>query len=161
MDGDPWDRVYRFALSLSRHTQDAEDLTQECFLRINRQTTPPEQPLAWCFRVVRNLWLDRCRQREVRGEDAGQDLGSLSGNERDPAVVASFNEELTRVWRHMMDLPDRQREVLYLRAIEQMSAAEVAETLQLSHANVKATLSLARKRMRETCDPMPSEESRS
>ena len=66
-----------------------------------------------------------------------------------PEEEIIVKEDLLRVRETMDALPDRQREVLYLHACEGFSLPEIAEILALSPQAVKASLSLARKRMRQ------------
>lgn len=58
-------------------------------------------------------------------------------------------EHLETVLASFQELPDRQREVLYLRAVEEFTVSEIAAMLETSENNVKATLSIARKRLRK------------
>ena len=64
-------------------------------------------------------------------------------------------EELQQPWEPSANLPPRQREVLYLSACEGLKTAEIAEILGATPEAVKASLSIARKRMRECRAPQP------
>lgn len=153
--------LFRFALSLCGNREIAEDLTQDAWLRWIQHTSQlggVENVEAWLFRVVRNLWIDRCRRESVRATDGSIDVDALAGWTAGPSELISRREELAESLQAMMELPERQREVLYLHAIEQMSLDEISQTLETSRTNVKASLSLARKRMRERLQPRKSHE---
>ena len=78
-----------------------------------------------------------------------------------PERWVAGREELARALAALDGLPRRQRDVLYLSACEGLTAAEVADVLDMTANAVKASLSLARKTMRERLpdlfpDPAPA-----
>jgi len=144
-------RIYRFALRLTQDRHEAEDLTQDTFLkawRSRRQLRNPQAVKVWLMQIAVNLWRDRLRQKHRRLRPI-----SLAGEEQaatdvSPDQALTNQEELHRVLAAMDALPDRQREVLYLHACEGLCLAEIAEVLQITPEAVKSSLSLARKKMR-------------
>lgn len=65
--------VYGYALSLMKNTHDAEDVLQECFLKLVSAPSAYQaqgKPMAYLLRIVRNLCVDRLRLRQRRGEEA-------------------------------------------------------------------------------------------
>jgi RNA polymerase sigma-70 factor (ECF subfamily) len=146
------DHVYRFALRLSGDHHVAEDLTQETFLRAwrhRRQLDAVKSARLWLLAVTGNLWRDRLRRRRHPAARA-EPLADVSS---DTAVGAEQciqgQDEVDRVLAAMDRLPPRQREVLHLVACEQLSLAEVAGVLGMTTDAVKASLSVARKKMRQ------------
>ncbi len=144
-------RVYRFALRLTGNRQEAEDLTQETFLRAWRRRGDLLQPGAarvWLFAIAANLWRDRLRGRRRRpapAEPLAEDHASaVASPDRD--LIA--REQLGRVLEAIDLLPARQREVLYLHACEGLALGEIAAVLAISPEAVKASLCQARKRLR-------------
>ena len=143
--------VYRFALRLTGSRDAAEELTQDTLLqawRHRRRLRDPGSARAWLFQIAANLWRDRLRQQQRRG-----DLPNVDADEHPDAAAsaqqkASDREDVQRALAAMDRLPPRQREVLYLHACEQMPLEEIAEVLEISSDAVKASLSLARKRVR-------------
>jgi RNA polymerase sigma-70 factor (ECF subfamily) len=157
-------RVYRFALRLSGDPHAAEDLTQETFLRAWRRRGQLRDPAAvrvWLFRITANLWRDQLRRGRYPVAQAGPLQDVASDSTQPPERLAAVQDELRQALEAMAELPPRQREVLYLSACEGMTSAEVAEVLGLSPAAVKASLSLARQKMRERLpylhEPTPTE----
>jgi RNA polymerase sigma-70 factor, ECF subfamily len=154
-------RVYRFALRLTGDPGAAEELTQETFLRAWRSRSRLRDARAarvWLFRIAANVWRDQLR----RGRSPVAQARLLDDVEParapPPERLAAGREELSRALDAMAALPARQREVLHLSACEGLSTAEVAEVLGISAAATKASLSLARKKLREllldpTIDP--------
>ena len=103
----------------------------------------------WLFTIAANMWRSGLRRkgREERFVRGAEDLGRRQAPLPDEEIIVK--EDLRRVRETMDSLPDRQREVLYLHACEGFSLPEIAEILALSPQAVKASLSLARKRMRQ------------
>src|SRR5579875_3083061 len=87
-------RVYRLAYRLSGNRQDAEDLTQETFVRVFRSLASytPGTFEGWLHRITTNLFLDMARRRQrIRFEGLGQDVeGRLSGG--DPTPAEAFDD---------------------------------------------------------------------
>jgi RNA polymerase sigma-70 factor, ECF subfamily len=147
-------RVYRFALRLCQDAHTAEDLTQDTMLRAWKNGPGLRDPhviRVWLFRITANLWNDRLRRLRSPIAQAGSMNGELHAHQPPPDYGLIVQEELSRTLNALNCLPDRQREVLYLNACEEMSSAEIAEVLGISRESVKANLSMARKRMRELC----------
>ena len=148
-------RVYRFALRLTNNHQDAEDLTQETCLRAWRHRGCLRDVAAvrvWLFTIAANLWRDRLRRHKRRPRA----IETLDDDQRAPTPPPErglmAQEDQDRVVEALERLPPRQREVLYLHAWEQLSLGEIAEVLGISVDAVKASLSLARRRMRQWFD---------
>lgn len=144
-------RVYRFALRLTGSRQDAEDLTQETFLhawRRRRDLRDPDAARVWLFTIARNLWTDWLRRKRRRPAS----IEPLVDDHQSAAVAADreliVREDLRRVMEAMDALPARQREVMHLRACEELSLSEIAAVLGISIEAVKASLCEGRKRLR-------------
>lgn len=145
-------RVYRFAVRLCGDRHAADDVTQETFLRAwpRRKKLRDESAMrAWLFRIAVNVWRDRCRRNQspiAQARPADQELISMMPW---PDRLAEHQEELVLALQAMDRLPDRQREVLYLCACESMTPTEAAEILGTTPEAAKASLSVARKKVRE------------
>jgi RNA polymerase sigma factor (sigma-70 family) len=145
-------RVYRFALRLTHDPHAAEDLTQETFLRAWRHRgllRRPEALRVWLFRIAANLWRDQLRRGKLPVAQAGPLPIDFASNTPAPERSVEDQDDLRRALEALDMLPDRQREALYLSACEGLSAAEVSAVLGISPEAVKASLSLARKKLRE------------
>jgi RNA polymerase sigma-70 factor (ECF subfamily) len=142
-------RVYRFALRLAHEHHEAEEIVQETFLRAWRRREGLRDQAAvreWLFRIAVNVWRDRVRRSKRDPESV---LLPPETADPSPGPDGGSADEVQWVLRLMDGLPDRQRQVLYLSAIEEMDHAAIADVLEISPAAVKASLSLARKTMRE------------
>jgi RNA polymerase sigma-70 factor (ECF subfamily) len=142
-------RVYRFALRLTRDIHAAEDLAQEALLRAwsrRRQLREPRAAHVWLFRITANLWRDQLRRAGPEREALVRDpIGQTPPPERH----FSQQEELRLALAALDALPSRQREVLYLNACEDLSLLEIAHVLDITPQAAKASLSLARKKLRQ------------
>ncbi len=139
-------KLRRFALSLTGNTQDADDLVQgacERALKNWMQFQPGSRMDSWMYRIVQNLWMDERRKHKVRGTAVDPEDAYLS----DGGKSASLPEDrmmLAQVRAAMDLLPEGQREVLALVAIEGLSYREAAETLNVPVGTVMSRLSRAR-----------------
>ena len=107
---------------------------------------------AWLFRIAANLHRDHLRRgrRDVAGGEGLPDAADPAGL---PIRNLIADEELTRALETLDSLPPRQREVLYLAAVEDLSLADISDVLGVSRDAAKVSLSLARKRMRSALEP--------
>ena len=132
----------------------AEDLVQEAFFRALRQIDQyryPQRFKPWLYAIATNLARDHykrlsTRQTRVMTDAMYEYPDSNPG--RSPEAVALVQDEVAQVKSVLTALPDHQREVVLLRYIEEMSLAEISETLSVPVGTVKSRLSLGLKRMR-------------
>src|SRR5262245_774492 len=135
-------------MRLARDVHTAEDLTQETLLRgwsRRRQLRDSGAARVWLFRIAVNVWRDQLRRSRRLVARATTLDGEAASFGSSPEQQPRAKEELERALAALDALPDRQREVLYLHACEEMSLAEISEALAISTAAAKASLSLARK----------------
>lgn len=139
-------------MKLAGDRDDACDLAQEAMLRAwqsRRTLRDPRAGRVWLFRIVANLWKDQLRRRQIREEVDSERVGRCADRLAiAPDQWAQQREDLVRAIRVMNALPARQRQVLYLHSCESLSVSEIAGVLEISASAVKASLSLARKRVR-------------
>lgn len=147
------DKLFRFAYRITGSRHEAEDVVQDVLERVWR--APDEQKAnvqnweAWCMTLTRNRSVDKNRSRATRRTD---DLDNLRGHfapEISPEKTAQSNDTVENLRRMMQDLPEKQRLVMHLRDVEELSYDEIAETLQISLEQVKVSLHRARKTMRD------------
>jgi RNA polymerase sigma-70 factor (ECF subfamily) len=146
----------------------AEDVVAEVFLvaaRRPERIAAGESPRAWLYGIATNL-LRTHRRSEVRAlkalERAGIDpfggaTGVAEGHEGRSAERADASRLARRLAGALAALPARQREVLLLYAVAELSYAEIAEATGRPLGSVQSTLHRARARMREALGPLTGE----
>ena len=142
------DAVYRYARRMVGDRQQAEDLAQETLLRGWRDRAKLREQAAarvWLLRIATNLYRDGLRVRRPTASLAIEPCCNATGvegqfeqRETVEAVVAALDE-----------LPTRQRQAIHLVTIEQLSNDDAAAVLEISVEALRASLSLARRTMRE------------
>ncbi len=133
----------RFAYSLTGARADADDLLQNTVERLLSREMPENVELIkWAFRVCRNIWIDEYRARKIR-HNAAQ-LPELEEPIEDGANRIYNEIALKQVNTAMEKLPDDQRSILALIAMQGMSYKEVAETLGIPIGTVMSRLARAR-----------------
>lgn len=146
------DDVYRYLLTLGLHTQQAQDATQEVFLRLYLALRKKEEPIlnqrAWVFRVAHNLGLTlRTRESALRPFDPEREA-LLQDQALNPESGLMERERLQRMHRAVASLSPQQRHCLYLRA-DGLRYQEIADTLGVSVSTVSEFLKRAVTRLRK------------
>ena len=135
-------RLRRFAHALSRNSADADDLTQatvERALKSRDQWEPGTRLDSWCYRIMRNQWIDFGRaQSRKSAREAPEEEGFSIGEDPRDAMDAAV--DLRRVMAAMGRLPDEQREVVALILVEGFGYREVSEMLGLPIGTVSSRL---------------------
>lgn len=148
--------VYRIAYAVLRSHHDAEDATQETFLRVLRyrhKLAAVENQKTWLARIAWRVAVDRGRKsggkREIPLDNAGRPVAELpcSDAPADQRLQSSQIEGL--VQRLIAALPEKLREPLILSAVEELWPREVAATLGISEAAVRSRVFRARQILRE------------
>lgn len=147
-------RVYRLAYRLTGNQHDAEDLTQETFLRVFRSlsTYSPGTFEGWLHRITTNLFLDQVRRkRRVRIDPWGDETDRL------PASVASTPERGfehanldSDVQRALDALPPEFRAAVVLCDMEGLSYEEIGVTLGIKLGTVRSRIHRGRALLRES-----------
>ena len=145
--------VYGF-FSYSVGPDAAEDLTAATFERVVRswaQFDPTRSSeRTWIFTIARNLLTDHWRWRSHRGGpslDANPELVESLASSDDP-LARSLERDALKGW--LEQLGPRERQVLALRYVADLSVPEVAESMELSEANVHQICSRSLRRLRST-----------
>jgi RNA polymerase sigma-70 factor (ECF subfamily) len=138
------------ALRLLGVLEDAQDASQEVFLKLYRNLNKVETPgnlSAWLYRVTINVCHDARRKRQLAGpvEDADE-LPALTADPQRTAVEAERRRALEMSLRM---LSEKERAVLVLRDLEGLSTEEVARALGTTEATVRSQVSKARVKARD------------
>ena len=145
------DSVYRLAYRLSGDQQDAEDLTQETFMRVFRSLDKyqPGTFGGWLHRITTNLFLDLVRHRsKIRMESLPEDYERVPGTDMTPEQAYTV-ANLDPVLQSALDslAPDF-RVAVVLCDIEGMSYDEIAETLGVKMGTVRSRIHRGRSQLR-------------
>ncbi len=141
--------VFRICLGFSRNASDAEDLSQDVYLKAYQSLGRIHTPYAvreWLFRVARTTCLDHRRRAAVRGLFLRRPPGSDEGLERiTPERSAEAGEQLKALKDAVARLPVKLREVFILREYGHLSYQETARTLGIKEGTVMSRLNRARR----------------
>lgn len=136
-------RLRRFARTITRNPDDADDLVQlsiERALQRYEQWRPDSKFESWMFGIVKNAWIDEVRARQRRNrvlasEDEGENVGGGLGESQ---------AEVLSVQRAMAELPDEQRMAIALVLIEGLSYKEAADALEIPIGTLTSRLARGR-----------------
>lgn len=147
------DALLRGAYLMAGDRGEAEELVQECLLRLARKwprVRSMEHPGAYARRVLFNLILDGGRQRTRRRTEllAVEITDGHGGGEQTTAAL----ETRVELVQALGALPARQRAVLVLRYFADLPASEVALILDCSPGTIKSSTSRGLQRLRQTLD---------
>jgi RNA polymerase sigma-70 factor (ECF subfamily) len=142
-------RLRRFARSLARDAQDADDLVQiavERALGAAHQIRPDSRVAGWLFGILRNAWIDECRSRRRREPLQGpQELGERVS---DPA--SGSDAELLCLQDALSRLPQEQRLAVSLVLIEGFSYKEAAQIMNVPIGTLTSRLWRGREALQQT-----------
>jgi RNA polymerase sigma-70 factor (ECF subfamily) len=147
--------VYRIAYSVLRNHHDAEDATQEAFVRVlryRRKLEGVQDPKTWLARIAWRVAIERNKRRpeiSLSETELGHAIGEL------PSQLASAEEKtLAREMALLLEslmaaLPEPLRNALTLSTVEELAPHEIAEVLGTSESSVRSRLFRARQILKE------------
>jgi RNA polymerase sigma-70 factor (ECF subfamily) len=148
--------VYRIAYAVLRRHHDAEDATQETFLRVlrySRKLAGVEDHKTWLARVAWRVAIDRNRKqgrkREMPLDDPEQPLPEVASSDAAADEALHGAQVSDALERMIAALPEKLRQPLILSTIEEMAPREVAATLGINEAAVRSRVFRARQILRE------------
>lgn len=151
-------QIYNFAYRMMGNAEDAQDISQETFLRAFQSLHSFRKDasfLTWLFKIASNLCIDLLRSRKSKGTlslDSELEEGrepAAEARTSDPESVAMRNATQEVVQHAINALPARYRAVVILRHLQGMSVDEIAQTLDIPAGTVKTHLFRAREMLRE------------
>ena len=150
------DRIRRYILRMVRDPAEAEDLTQETFLRAHRRLyllRHPEAVGGWLYRIATHVCLDRLRQRKPQDSiDEEQTANRVDAAVRPRPSLADIVERRQTslcVQRCVDYLPDSYRAVILLYEIHALTAPEIASLLGVKLTTIKMRLHRARRMLQQ------------
>lgn len=149
------DSVYRLAFRLSGNQHDAEDLTQETFMRVFRSLKSYQAGTfeGWLHRITTNLFLDMVRHRnKIRMEALPEDYERVPGNEVTPEqafTIANLDPELQSA---LDRLSPEFRVAVVLCDVVGMSYDEIADTLGVKMGTVRSRIHRGRSQLRASLE---------
>ena len=146
------DRVYRLAYRLSGNQQDAEDLTQETFIRVFRsvQNYQPGTFEGWLHRITTNLFLDMVRRRtRIRMEALPEDYDRVPADEPDPQQIYHDSQLGPDLQAALDSLPPEFRAAVVLCDVEGLSYEEIGATLGVKLGTVRSRIHRGRQALRD------------
>jgi RNA polymerase sigma-70 factor (ECF subfamily) len=159
-------KIYFLALDMVGNPADAEDVSQEVFLRVFRSFKTFKQDAklgAWIYRITYNASIDHLRKRAVTPEpmaDEALETGFQSHPQiaepqasLNPAVAAERGLLQDRIEKALGNVSPREKAVFLLRHYEDLSLKEIAESLELTVGSVKSYLFRAVRKLRTELVP--------
>ena len=141
-------RLRRFGLALTGSAIDADELVQGTCERVLRrigQLRDHSRLDAWVYGIMRNMWIDEVRSRQLRRHDELAAAADVVG--QDGETVAEVHLTLDSVRRMLNQLPEERRTVLTLVCIDRLSYREAAVVLDIPVGTVMSRLSRARQEL--------------
>ncbi|AIG64349.1 RNA polymerase sigma factor SigE [Corynebacterium atypicum] len=145
------DSVYRLAYRLSGNKHDAEDLTQETFMRVFRSLKSYRAGAfrGWLHRITTNLFLDMVRHRAtIRMEALPEDYERVEGDVPTPEEAYHIRHLTPALQRALDALSPEFRVAVVLRDVADMSYDEIAQTLGLKMGTVRSRIHRGRSQLR-------------
>lgn len=156
------DAAYNLARWLSGNAHDAEDITQEAFLRAFRffEGFRGDDARAWILKIVRNTYYTEWRRGRGQGDatEFDEDFHSPEGqagsawtpSDASPESAMARKQEMGVLDRALRELPAEYREAIVLREVEDLSYKEIAAALDVPMGTVMSRLARARRLLLDT-----------
>ena len=157
-------KAYQIAFGLLGNKPDAEEIVQDAFVKVYRNLKKfrgDSSFTTWLYRIVTNLSRNKYHWRRRRGADVNLSMSSNYGNDDgnqldidipdhslEPSRELENKEIGMNLATALKKLPEKLREVIILRHIEDMSYAEMADLLQCELGTIKSRLARAREQLK-------------
>ena len=142
---------YRFALSLTHHREEAEDIVQQsCFRVIAKKGRLHSR--SYLFKTIRNLFYDISRRKKLVPFEPIDEAAAVSSKQTEIGLHMDLESELNK-------LGSEEREVLFLNCVEGYTAAELASMLGKPRSTVLNILSRAKAKLKKSNQPTAEQQS--
>lgn len=138
--------VFQICLGFSKNPWDAEDLTQDVYLKAFRNIHSLSDPCflkEWLFKIARNTCFDFGRKLRIRRIFQLKSKGETQ-EDRTPESLVAYGEQLQVLKKAVNQLPEKHKEVFVLREYGNLSYQEIAAVLGIKNGTVMSRLKRAR-----------------
>ena len=143
------DRFYRVAYYLLESEEDAEDAVQELYLKLwaaRSGLSGVQNPSAYGISMLKNICIDRIRKRMVRKSEPLDKVPHPEDTHTESRT--DIKDALRYLLQEMEKLPDKQRVVLRMRAVEGLEYEDIARRTGLSEVYIRVLVTMARKTLK-------------
>jgi len=145
--------VYRVVYRFVGNRDDAEDLTQEVFIKVYRSIKDFKSGmpfLPWISKIAINQAINFIKRERKKQPESIEWIGNHKADEKDDPVEMIRNKMLKeRISRAMEKLPEKDRTIIILRIEEELSYDEISKILKIPKGTVMSRLARAREKLRE------------
>jgi RNA polymerase sigma-70 factor (ECF subfamily) len=145
--------AFRVAWALLRNRSDADDVVQECFLRLYRKRAWQEVDDEHGY-LARVVWrIARDHQRRPTREEGGIEMDTMTATDHSPEAAAVSQSAVHRIHRLIDTLPEELRQPLVLSSLDEMTSAQIAATLGIPEGTVRTRMQRARMLLKQKLGP--------
>jgi len=145
-------KLFHYCLALCGQRDDAYDLLQDALEKyLSKNGSPVDNPQAFIKRIARNRFFDLQRRKKIIQFDVLESSDEIVSDEKDLETLLVDELILKRVWPL---LSAAEREVIFLWAVEDLSAAEIAVHLEIPRATVLSRMRRLRLRLLKDTSPL-------
>ena len=147
--------VYRIAYSVSRNHHDAEDATQETFIRVlryRRKLEGVDDPKTWIARIAWRVAVEQTKKRaavSLSAKEAEDAISQLRTHGKTAEELAASTQMSLVLQTLIAALPDSLRDAIRLSTVQELLPSEIAQVLGTSEASVRSRLFRARQILKE------------
>lgn len=142
--------IYRISYNILQNRDDADDVSQEVYIKLWEQRNNLENVRndeAFVVTMTKNLSIDLLRNNHRKATAVIENKDVICEHREEERIDA--RDELSNLMKCMNTLPQTQQEVIQLRHFADMSITEIAETTKQTETNIRQLLSRARRTMKE------------
>jgi len=148
-------QVFHFALHFVRSEYDAEEITQEVFVKLwetKERINPNQNFSAYLFTITRNIVFNRHKKKVHEWNYLDYLTAFVRNNSSDTDKVVLYDELQTLLNEHISSMPERRRNVFIMSRFKGLSHKEIADQLGLSVKTVEVHIRLALKELKSKLD---------
>ncbi len=152
-------KVYYLALDMTGNHHDAEDLSQEVFMKVFtsiKDFRGDSKLSSWMYRITVNTCIDKTRRKHFQLVELHDEIQETSPGKSNPQQDLEDRDVKQRIDQALQKLPARQRCIFAMRHYNELMLREIAEILGISEGTVKAQLFRAIRRLQKELQPFRS-----
>jgi RNA polymerase sigma-70 factor (ECF subfamily) len=145
-------KVFYMALDMTGNHHDAEDLSQEVFMKVYtaiKDFRGEAKLSSWLYRIAMNTCIDKTRRKHLKLVDIDEKVYEQATPGKNPEQLLQDRATQDQIEQALQKLPPRQRSIFVMRHYNELMLREIAEALGISEGTVKAQLFRAIQRLQK------------